>query len=131
VRLVFPRYNQPFWDTANPRPDVVTSLIHHRHQALRIALQRVSGLALKAYRDSLVTAERLAASDRSNAEWQSDLDLCHSGLAYVYENLGDIAQALAEVRKGRSSWRRAILVSILAQAGTTIVCGQVGEGLRR
>jgi hypothetical protein len=29
--------------------------------------------ALKAYRDSLAIAERLAAADRSNTQWQRDL----------------------------------------------------------
>jgi tetratricopeptide (TPR) repeat protein len=57
--------------------------------------------ALKAYRDRRVIAERLAAADPSNAEWQRDLAVSHAKLASVYEKQGRIADALIEVTKAR------------------------------
>jgi hypothetical protein len=57
--------------------------------------------ALKAYRDSLAIAERLAAADRSNSEWQRDLAISHSKLASVYERQRRIADALQELTQGR------------------------------
>ena len=41
--------------------------------------------ALKSYRDSLVIAKRLAASDRSNTGWQRDLSV-------LYEELGALEE---------------------------------------
>ena len=52
--------------------------------------------ALKAYRDGLAITERLAAADRSNTLWQSDLSLS-------YHNVGDVLVAqgkLDEALKG-------------------------------
>jgi len=44
--------------------------------------------ALKAYRDSLAIRERLAAADRSNTEWQSDLSLRRQGRDRCHEEAG-------------------------------------------
>jgi hypothetical protein len=53
--------------------------------------------ALKSYRDSLDIAERLAASDRSNTEWQKDLQYSTGrigGLAYRFVLARNFARAL-------------------------------------
>jgi hypothetical protein len=57
--------------------------------------------ALKAYRDGFAIAERLAAADRSNTEWQRDLAVGYAHLASVYLGLGNVADALAALRRGR------------------------------
>jgi tetratricopeptide (TPR) repeat protein len=62
--------------------------------------------ALKAYRDSLPIRERLAAADRSNTEWQRDLAVSYAKLASVYLRLGNSAEALAALHKGRDIWPR-------------------------
>jgi hypothetical protein len=46
--------------------------------------------ALKAYRDGLAIAERLAAADRNNTEWQRDLSI-------AYEKVGDVLVAQGKV----------------------------------
>jgi tetratricopeptide (TPR) repeat protein len=53
--------------------------------------------ALKSYRDSLTIAERLAALDRSNSQWQNDLHHTTAGidsLAYGFVLARDFARAL-------------------------------------
>jgi tetratricopeptide (TPR) repeat protein len=67
--------------------------------------------ALKAYRDGFAIAERLAAADRSNTQWQADLASSHSKLASVYLRLGNVAGSLAELREGRE-----IMVALVAFA---------------
>ena len=57
--------------------------------------------ALKAYRDSLTITERLAAADRSNAEWQRDLAVSYAKLASIYQQQDNTADALVSLRKGR------------------------------
>jgi septal ring factor EnvC (AmiA/AmiB activator) len=49
----------------------------------------------------LAIRERLAAADRSNTEWQSDLAGSYARLASVYRRQGNAADALAALRKGR------------------------------
>jgi tetratricopeptide (TPR) repeat protein len=67
--------------------------------------------ALKIYRDGLAIAERLAASDRSNTEWQYDLAISHDTIASVNAELGQLAEALAELRQAR-----AIMAALVALA---------------
>jgi septal ring factor EnvC (AmiA/AmiB activator) len=55
----------------------------------------------KAFRDGLSIRERLAAADRSNAQWQRDVAVSHAKLASVQLKLGNVDQALLELRKGR------------------------------
>jgi hypothetical protein len=57
--------------------------------------------ALKAYRDSLAIAERLAAADPRNTMWQRDLAMSHGELALVCERQGRFADALQELTLGR------------------------------
>jgi tetratricopeptide (TPR) repeat protein len=71
--------------------------------------------ALRAYRDSLAIRERLAAADRSNTEWQHNLAVSHGKLALAYERLGQIAQALIQVRKGRD-----LLAALVAMASGNV-----------
>ena len=52
--------------------------------------------ALKSYRESLATAERLAKSDPSNAFWQRDLSVAGE----VQAEQGDLAGALKSYREG-------------------------------
>jgi hypothetical protein len=44
---------------------------------------------------------RLAAADRSNTMWQRDLSVSYAKLASVYLRLGNSAEALAALHKGR------------------------------
>ena len=75
--------------------------------------------ALDAYRDDLAIVERLAAANRSNAQWQGDLAIGHAKLALVYERQGritdalrelilgrDIAAALVAITPGNAQWKR-------------------------
>jgi hypothetical protein len=57
--------------------------------------------ALAAYRDSLAIAEKLAAQDQGNAEWQRDLVLSHWRLA-------DLAEKRREPAAAGRHWRAAL-----------------------
>jgi hypothetical protein len=50
-------------------------------------------------------------SQSQQSQWQRDLAVGHSKLAYVYERLGQIAQGLMELRKGRD-----IMIALVAIA---------------
>jgi tetratricopeptide (TPR) repeat protein len=54
--------------------------------------------ALKAYRDDLAIAERLAAADRSNTQWQRDLSVS-------YEKVGDVLVAQGKLDEALQSYR--------------------------
>ena len=54
--------------------------------------------ALKAYRESLAIAERLAAQDPTDARWQHELAAIHSQVGGVLRERGDAAGALREYR---------------------------------
>jgi len=54
--------------------------------------------ALKAYRDSLAIAQRLAAADPTNAAWQRDLSVSHEKVGDVLVAQGDAAGALKAYR---------------------------------
>jgi hypothetical protein len=62
-------------------------------------------------RGGLAIVERLVAADRSNSEWQRDLAVSYTKLASVYPRLGNAADALAALRKGRD-----ILAALVAIA---------------
>ena len=54
--------------------------------------------ALKSYRDSLAIRERLVAADRSNAQWQNDLQFVIARIGFLSFDFllaGDFAQAIA------------------------------------
>jgi eukaryotic-like serine/threonine-protein kinase len=68
--------------------------------------------ALTSYRDTRAIRDRLAKSDPGNAgwqRWQRDLAISHFKLASVYERQTRIADALAELTKGRD-----IIVALVA-----------------
>jgi hypothetical protein len=69
--------------------------------------------ALKAYRDNLAITERLAAADRSNARWQSDLAYSYEKLSSVYLRLGTVVDGLAALHKARN-----ILAAVVSIAPT-------------
>ena len=58
--------------------------------------------ALKAYRDGLRIAERLAKADPQNAVWQADLASSHGKLGQLYVRLGDKAEARRMFERGRA-----------------------------
>src|SRR5439155_932656 len=58
------------------------------------------GEALASYRDSLAIAERLAAADRSNTQWQRDLSLSYDNVGSVLVAQGKLEEALTAYRDG-------------------------------
>ena len=56
--------------------------------------------ALKAYRDGLAIAERLAAADRSNTQWQRDLSISYNKVGDVLVDQGKLDEALKVYRDG-------------------------------
>ena len=56
--------------------------------------------ALGEYRKAMAIAERLAASDPGQAEWQRDLSVSHTRIGDVLLRQGDAPGALGEYRKG-------------------------------
>ena len=80
--------------------------------------------ALKSHRDSLAIAERLAAADPGNAEWQRDLSISLNKIGDVqsargnldaalkaYEDSRAIAEKLAAKDPSNSEWQRDLSVS--------------------
>ena len=59
--------------------------------------------ALKAYRDSLAIAERLAAADRSDSEWQRDLSIS-------YEVVGDVLVAQGKLDEALKAYRDSLAI---------------------
>jgi tetratricopeptide (TPR) repeat protein len=79
--------------------------------------------ALAAYRAGMAIAERLAAADPGNVEWQRDLSGSHSRIGDVLMAQADLAAALAAYRAshaiivrlaaadpGNAEWRRDLIV---------------------
>jgi len=58
--------------------------------------------ALQAYRDGLAIDEQFAAADPSNTRWQRDFAVSYANVASVYIRLGNIANALSALQKGRN-----------------------------
>ena len=58
--------------------------------------------ALKAYRDGLAIAERLAAADPSNAGWQRDLSVSHAKLARGFRASRDTVKTRRHLTEGRA-----------------------------
>ena len=54
--------------------------------------------ALKAYRDSLAIAERLAKADPGNAGWQRDLSVSYNKVGDVLKDQGNLPEALNAYR---------------------------------
>jgi tetratricopeptide (TPR) repeat protein len=60
--------------------------------------------ALKAFRDSLAIAERLAAADRSNTRWQRDL-------AFSYERVGSVLAAQGKLEEALKAFRDSLAIA--------------------
>ena len=56
--------------------------------------------ALKAYRDDLAIAERLAAADRTNALWQRDVSVAQNRIGDVLVAQGKLDEAFKAYRDG-------------------------------
>jgi uroporphyrinogen-III decarboxylase len=56
--------------------------------------------ALTSYRAGLVIAERLAASDAGNADWQRDLSVSYDRVGDVLVLQGNLSDALSSYRAG-------------------------------
>ena len=90
-------------------------------------MQRARGdleRALQAYQDSLAIAEKLAAQDAGNAEWQRDLSVSFNKIGDVQRARGDlegalkayqdslaIREKLAAQDAGNADWQRDLIVS--------------------
>jgi tetratricopeptide (TPR) repeat protein len=99
--------------------------------------------ALKVYQDRLAIAEKLAAQDPNNAEWQRDLSVSFNKIGEVQSARGNldaaleayqqdlaIAQKLAAQDSSNAEWQRDVWVSMsrLAQvAGSGVSWAQVVE----
>ena len=62
--------------------------------------------ALKAYRDSLAIAERLAQADPGNAGWQRDLWVSYNKVGEILMAQGDLSRRLEEHNAPASQGRR-------------------------
>jgi hypothetical protein len=58
--------------------------------------------AQASYQASLAIRERLARTDPGNASWQRDLLVAFAKLAQLFQDIGDIANALRASRNGLS-----------------------------
>jgi tetratricopeptide (TPR) repeat protein len=98
--------------------------------------------ALKAYRDGLAIAERLAAFDRSNTRWQRDLSVWYNKVGDVLVAQGELDEALKAYRDGlalrerlaasdRSNmqWQREVAVSHFKLATVFEKLGNFAEAL--
>ena len=65
-----------------------------------LAAQGNTAAALDDYRKGLVIAERMAAADPRNTEWQRDLSVSHNKIGNMLVAQGNTAAALDAYRKG-------------------------------
>ena len=92
--------------------------------------------ALAAYQDDLAIAERLAAQDPGNAQWQGDLSISYERIGDVLLAQGDgdgalrayradlaIAERLAEQDPGNAEWQRDLVVSHYKLGVTLLAAG--------
>jgi tetratricopeptide (TPR) repeat protein len=111
------------------------SVSHNKIGDVRRALGDLAG-ALESYEADLAIAERLAAADPGNSEWQRDLSVSHDKIGNVRVAQGNLAGAfesyeaslairerLAAADPGNSEWQRDLIVSHqkLAMAGRSPV----------
>jgi putative tryptophan/tyrosine transport system substrate-binding protein len=100
--------------------------------------------ALKAYRDSLAIAERLAAADRSNTQWQRDLLVAYSKVGDVlvaqgkldealkaYRDSLAIAERLAAADRSNTQWQRDLSVSYERHVAVLVGSAENAEGQAR
>ena len=98
--------------------------------------------ALKAYRDSLAIAERLAAADRSNTRWQRDLSVSYNKVGDVLVAQGKLDEALkptataspsrerlAAADRSNTEWQRDLSVSYNKVGDVLVAQGKLDEAL--
>ena len=101
------------------------------------------GEALKAYRDSLGIAEKLAKQDPGNAGWQRDLSVSYKKVGDVQRAQGDLAGALksysdslgireklAQQDPGNAGWQRDLSVSYEKVGDVQSAQGDLAGALR-
>ena len=99
--------------------------------------------ALKAYRDGLAIRERLAAADRSNAEWQRDLSVSYDKVGDVLVAQGKLDEALKAYRDGlairerlaaadrsNTQWQRDLSISYNKVGDVLVAQGKLDEALK-
>jgi tetratricopeptide (TPR) repeat protein len=99
--------------------------------------------ALKAYRDGLTIAERLAAADRSNTQWQRDLSVSYNKVGDVLVAQGKLDEALKGYRNGlaiferlaaadpsNTGWQRDLSVSYNKVGEVLVAQGKLDEALK-
>jgi WD40 repeat protein/tetratricopeptide (TPR) repeat protein/ActR/RegA family two-component response regulator len=99
-------------------------------------------VALTSYREGLAIAERVAASDPSNAKWQRDLSVWFDLVGDVQIQQGDLASATASYRdslairerlaasdRGNAEWQRDLSVSFEKVGDVHVAQGDVSGAL--
>jgi tetratricopeptide (TPR) repeat protein len=99
--------------------------------------------ALKYYRDSLVIADQLAASDPGNVSWQRDLSVSLNKLGDLLVEQGNLPEALksyrdslairdrlAESDPGNTGWRRDLSVAYERVGDVLVAQGNLPEALK-
>ena len=99
--------------------------------------------ALKAYRDGLAIAERLAAADRSNTQWQRDLSVSYDRVGNVLVAQGKldealkayrddlaIAERLAAADRSNTQWQRDLSVSYERVGNVLVAQGKLDEAVK-
>ena len=99
--------------------------------------------ALKAYRDGLAVAERLAASDRGNVQWQRDLAVSYVKVGDVLVAQGKLDEALKSLprrprhpraprrrRSGKAQWQRDLSVAYNKIGDVLVAQGKLDEALK-
>ena len=76
--------------------------------------------ALKAYRDSLAIAERLAKADPGNAGWQRDLSVS-------YEKVGDVLMDQGNLPEALKAYRDSLAISRAPRQGRSRQCRMAGR----
>ena len=99
--------------------------------------------ALKSYRDSLAITNRLAASDRSNSEWQRDLSVSYNRIGNVLMDQGKLDEALKSFRemlaiakrlaasdRSNTEWQRDLSWSYGKVGDVLVAQGKLDEALK-
>jgi tetratricopeptide (TPR) repeat protein len=102
-------------DPTNPFPLVMRGEVHFTNND--------NDRAIADYRDGLAMFERRAASDPSNADWQRNLSLVHSGIGDVLVAQGKLDDALKSYRNGLAVAERLAV----SDRGNTLWQGSIGR----
>ena len=88
-------FNSPLQQVTDERD---RSVLHNEFGDVLMAEGQLQD-ARSEFAASLAIAERLAAAEPGNAEWQRDLSVSHERLGDLAEQAGDLAEAIACYRK--------------------------------